>query len=179
MNTTSTPVLVNKKRPVSSPEDLLELKKSYAEMASSNIPESEMPSHVADPVVKINLSPENLQSIAQLVQESVKHDLQDLINSDILESKFESIVQRVLDGVAKLQDKVNDVKAENVALRKRVTDLERIVDKAEQYSRRNCLRLSGVSEQVSLSTDQFVLKMASDLDVQLSISDIDRSHRLG
>ena len=68
---------------------------------------------------------------------------------------------------------------ENQQLRERVEILERKVDQAEQYSRRNCLRISGVKEHPFESTDDIVLKMAADIESEVQLSDIDRSHRVG
>ena len=84
------------------------------------------------------------------------------------------------------------------------------MDAANQYSRRNSLRISGVTEFVGTplpqpfaglsassaivdmsskakkiptvsrkDTDAYVLKMCHDMGVQMSIDDIDRSHRSG
>ena len=54
-----------------------------------------------------------------------------------------SIVTGVLEG---LNVKVVALEKENVDLKKRVKYLEDSADQAEQYSRRNCLRISGLPE---------------------------------
>ena len=54
-----------------------------------------------------------------------------------------SIVTGVLEG---LQTKVATLEKENQDLRDRVEKLEAKADAAEQYSRRNCLRIAGVPE---------------------------------
>ena len=43
----------------------------------------------------------------------------------------------------------------------------------------NCLRISGVKEHPFESTDDIVLKMAADIESEVQLSDIDRSHRVG
>ena len=53
------------------------------------------------------------------------------------------------------------------------------VDQAEQYSRRNNLRISGYVEDNNENTDDIVMKMASDIGCDLQLSEIDRSHRVG
>ena len=105
--------------------------------------------------------------MVQIVQESFKSQVSDLVSS---------IVQGVLQG---LQTKVATLENENADLKNRVTSLETALDNAEQYSRRNCLKISGVPETTELSTDDYVCNLARAIDVDLTIDDIDRSHRLG
>ena len=63
-------------------------------------------------------------------------------------------------------------------LQSRVITLEEKQDYYEQYSRRNILRISGLPEK--LSNDHAVLRLCHDiLDVPISETDIDRSHRIG
>ena len=52
------------------------------------------------------------------------------------------------------------------------------LDKAEQYSRSSCLRISGVAATPEEVTDDIVISIASECGVDLSPKDIDRSHRL-
>ena len=52
-------------------------------------------------------------------------------------------------------------------------------DNAEQYSRRNCLRISDVPENNDEVTDNIVLDLATAIDADIKLEDIDRSHRLG
>lgn len=71
------------------------------------------------------------------------------------------------------------MKLANKELEKRVAVLERDSDALEQYSRRNTIRVSGIPEQNNEITDDVILKLAEDMNVQLSRADIDRSHRVG
>ena len=53
-------------------------------------------------------------------------------------------------------------------------------DDSEQYSRRNCLLVHGVEEQEQENTDNIVLNVIKEhLDIELSVKDLDRSHRIG
>ena len=45
-------------------------------------------------------------------------------------------------------------------------------------TRKNNIRLPGIAEKINEDTDQLVLGMAEDMNVQLALSDIDRSHRV-
>ena len=63
------------------------------------------------------------------------------------------------------------------------TDIEEwklVADEAKQYSRKNCLILTGVPEVQKEDTGDIVRNVAQKwLNVQLDIRGIDRSHRLG
>ena len=71
---------------------------------------------------------------------------------------------------------MTELQKENNSLRERVTILERGADTAEQYSRRNCLRISGVPAQTVEDTDDYVVQMSQPIGANLSNQDIDRSH---
>ena len=101
--------------------------------------------------------------------------------------------EAVKEATAPLQTQTNDLKsdtlqlqAENADLKSRVDELEKKVatnedniDSLEQYSRRNTLRISGIPEETTESTDTHVLELASDLNVNPFNHDRDRSHRVG
>ena len=54
------------------------------------------------------------------------------------------------------------------------------LDRQEQYSRRNCLLIHGINENKDEDTDDIVIKtLNSDLNLDLSINDLDRTHRIG
>ena len=53
-------------------------------------------------------------------------------------------------------------------------------DEMEQYSRRNCLVIHGITEHQNENTDRLVIDtINSKLNISLSANDIDRSHRIG
>lgn len=65
-----------------------------------------------------------------------------------------------------------------------IQDLKNRLDDMEQYSRRNCLKITGIKEHEGENTDQAVLNVINDIifkdaQVQLSMSSIERSHRVG
>lgn len=54
----------------------------------------------------------------------------------------------------------------------------------EQYTRRNCLKMSGIQENANDNTDQLVLNVVNNLvlkeiEEKITIKDISRSHRVG
>ena len=62
----------------------------------------------------------------------------------------------------------------------RIDKLEHLVDRQEQYSRRNCLLVYGIVETNDKNTDDLVLKTINEkLDMEITENEIDRSHRIG
>ena len=85
-----------------------------------------------------------------------------------------------------LREQIQSISEENMALRReneslkmRVQKLESASDNAEQYSRRNCLRVSGVRENSNENTDELILERTRSMNIDLSLQEIDRSHRVG
>ena len=80
-----------------------------------------------------------------------------------------------------LMEKISKVEQENKRLKERVTELEWVVDDLEQYGRRNCLRITNNwPERAGEDTDKMCLDLFKKyLKVDLSESDIGRSHRVG
>ena len=64
-------------------------------------------------------------------------------------------------------------------LKKELKDVSVRNDDLEQYSRRSCLRISGIPEKVSEDTTQIVLDLADRCGTNIGVDDIDRSHRVG
>ncbi len=74
------------------------------------------------------------------------------------------------------------LKSQNTLLLERVQKLETSADVAEQYSRRNCLRINGIPESidgVAVDLDTYVTNLCDKAGTDVSISDIDRVHRIG
>lgn len=158
------------KRELSSPLDLNDPKKVRALSSTSEASEME----AADNVMHVNFREEDLCKISDLLKSS-------------FESQFSSIVTNIVDGVLQgLNSKIEALEHENKELRGRVSDLENRLekvdekqDKADQYSRRNNVRLSGIAESDEESTDLIVTDLAKAIGSDLVLDEIDRSHRLG
>ena len=94
--------------------------------------------------------------------------------------------------ISKLKETLTKVTNENVALvsqleqaRKKLRDQEEETtrlwaeqDELEQYSRKNSLEIHGLPENVYSSTEEAVFKLAGALNVEMSVSDIELSHKL-
>ena len=182
MNATSTPICSSntKKRELTSPEDLNELKKNklLSESGSDTSSDISNLSIMADtvepaatseqsPLSQITLKENDLKTIADILRNTFEPQITAMISS---------IVKGVLDG---LTSHVKAVEKENESLRTRVAFLEAKSDAAEQYSRRNCLRIAGVPENATENTDTYVVELARAIEADVSIDDIERSHRVG
>ena len=54
------------------------------------------------------------------------------------------------------------------------------MERQEQYSRRNCILIHGLKEEMDKSTDDRVLKLFRDeLNEDVLLADLDRTHRIG
>ena len=164
----STP-LVNpqKKRQLSSPADQTQLKKtkpvSEKDSTGSIVPEE---SEAGIPRTQITLSEDNLAQISVYLRTSFESELTTLVFS---------IVGEV---VSSLSEKIRLLSEENAQRKRRVEELEIKVDQTEPHSRRNCLRLCGIPETAGEAVDEKIIEMATALESDISVNDIDRSHRL-
>ena len=61
----------------------------------------------------------------------------------------------------------------------KVDELSSDSEKANQYSRRNCLRITGVQEKDNDLIDKVVMDMVKAINADVTLDDIDRTHRLG
>ena len=116
-------------------------------------------------MANITLTDEHIAVIANIVTQS-------------LQSQTAAMVSSIVDGVlCGLKEKISSLEDENTTLKDRVALLGVKVDKAEQYSHRNCLRLSGLSETKDESVDEKIMELAVAIDADPTITEID--HRLG
>ena len=177
----------NKKRELPSPEFLIDTKKNRISASVSEAEsESEESENMSSPTVhdaanytNITLQESDLQKMAGIIQDSFQPRLAQQIQESLkfqVSDLVKSIVEGVLEG---LQSKVKTLESENAELRQKIQQLEAKTDLAEQYSHRNCLRISGVPETADENTDDYICDFAHALDVDLTINDIDRSHRVG
>ena len=107
------------------------------------------------------------------------------IDKRLLDIKEELQAQeaRILDLEATSKSKSTEIESLRSQLETRtntVNTLTRRLDSLEQYSRRNSLRFFGIKESPGESTDDVIIKLATDkLKMNLCKDEIDRSHRVG
>ena len=69
---------------------------------------------------------------------------------------------------------IKELKENISTLSKRLDDLDSVIDRQEQYSRRNCLLLHGIEEESNENTDQSVTEvLCESMGETISIQDID------
>ena len=154
----------NNKRVLSSPLDREDLKKQRALSLSSNTTEPPEMEESLDESSQVSCKDKDLQRISALLASS-------------FESRLTSIVSNVVDGVLNhLSTKVDTLEKENSDLRTKVEELQSKLEKTtadleqtNEYSRRNSLRISGISESSDNSTDEAVLHVAKEVGSAITI----------
>ena len=75
---------------------------------------------------------------------------------------------------------INNLKEEVSTLKGRVETLEKESDDQDQYSKRNCVLIHELEEDKDEIIDDLVASFINDkMDIDLSVNNIDRSHRIG
>ena len=101
-------------------------------------------------------------------------DLTSLV--EFLITKFDELEKRR----KKKYELINSLQIEVSSVKVEVKNLEKKADDQEQYSRRNCLLIHGLTETKTEDTDKMVLDVINNkLNVEISQISIDRSHRFG
>ena len=123
----------------------------------------DMKAEVAAAVEKAMRTPEVLKSLASVLVELVGPQLKDSMNFN--------------------NELISDLRQKLEARDKEVSDLKQLLqdktDQLEMYTRRNSLRIFGITESEKEDTDELALSVAKKISVPLDLSDIDRSHRVG
>ena len=94
----------------------------------------------------------------------------------------EKLIEGLNDVVAtneKIASELLIVKNVNSNLEKRITTLEKLQEKAEQYNKRNSVEISGISNDVlDNDLEEKVIEICKDSDIVITSSDIEGCHRL-
>ena len=111
-----------------------------------------------------------MSQIANVLKDSFIADMRDIIKAE-LSVMVKGITEGVLSGlnekVQKLESDNVKLRSENAELKSRVEKLEGAVEQAEQYSRRNLLRMSGIPEDPNERTDTIAVDIATAISVDL------------
>ena len=122
----------------------------------------------------IVIPPTEMLKISEMLKETFRGEIVTMVDSVVA-----GVLKGLQDRITSLEISNGALVQENKSLVTRLEVLEKRVDQAEQYSRRNCLRISGISEEVNENTDNIVMSLASDIGSDVQQSHIDRSHRVG
>ena len=124
--------------------------------------------------IEINLDETQILEIAEVLQSTFESKLTDMVSA---------IVSNVLGDVS---NKVSALQHENDALNDKVVQLERRIDLLEkqddannQYTRRNCLRVSGIQEEPGEQMGSIAKRLSTEIKVDIDLKDIYNMHRLG
>ena len=80
----------------------------------------------------------------------------------------------------KKDEMINSLGEKVLGLTEKVDKLSSLVGRQKQYSRRNCILIYGVKENQNEDTDEVVInKIKSEMDLDISPRDIDRTHKIG
>ena len=87
--------------------------------------------------------------------------------------EFDAIKETMCKDIDSLLERRED-------LDEKLTHIMEKLDDVEQYSRRNCLLFTGIVEKDDENTDQLIMDTCREgMGIELSLQDIDRSHRIG
>ena len=123
-------------------------------------------------------------TIATLVKENNKlsgdvADLRHIIaknNGEVEKLKKDFIKQNQY--VASLELELEREKKAAKQQRSDIQELQESLDELEQYSRKNSVEIHGIPEDIGISTDEVVCKVAAAVNVQIAQGNIEISHRL-
>ena len=119
-----------------------------------------------------------------------KNEFQDALASLVVNvnNSIKSIKSYLKDEINNLKDVIiKRLQDENVILRNRcsnleqkLTEFETSTNKLEQYGRRNNIIISGIPDSVKTEDlEESVTEILRDIDVKVTISDIESCHRVG
>lgn len=127
------------------------------------------------------------EKIDALIQDSVKSAIQNCM-ADIfkqIETKFEELFAKKNEEIENLKSSLSNLTLKVEQDKTIITELNEKMDALEQYSRRNCLLITGVPPTDNENTDSSVIEIARVMNSKLNspmditLKDIDRSHRIG
>lgn len=124
---------------------------------------------------------ELVETISSAVKKSVTANMEPILKG-MIDSIVDGVVSSLKNRITLVEESNEILRKENKILIDRVSELEKARIEAEQYSRRNSLRISGIPEsalEAGESTDEIVLNLCKDLGANVNINEIDRSHRSG
>ena len=122
-----------------------------------------------------------MNKLSLMLRDTYKCEIGNLVHS-VVKGVMKGLNARIdimEKNITELHQKNTDLENQNTTLTARVVSLEKATDQAVQYSRRNNSRISGYDEAEHESTDDIVIKMASDIGSDLLLHEIDCSHRVG
>ena len=131
-----------------------------------------------EPKVNITLRECDILQISSVLKTTFRDELRGELTKTVKDI-VDGVISGLSEQIKSLTEENADFRKENIDLKARIDKLEAATEAAEQYSRRNCIRVSGIPEENNENTDDIVLDVARAMDVNLDVEEIDRSHRIG
>lgn len=127
------------------------------------------------PMPQFSLSETDVMRIAMKTKTLLAKDIELIVST-----KVALAVQPFQSQLSSMQSELNSVKSELETLKGSIEKANIKHDDLEQYSRRSCLRISGIPEE-DPSEDVFslVLELSHTIGADIRPADIDRAHRVG
>ena len=132
----------------------------------------------------------NETAIKGIIENAIQHlatkdDMDKLIST--LEQKLEAVINEKIELAMKpFEDRIVSLENKLSLYEAHMEKLEVEVEKAEQYSRRSCLRIYGIpvpddanKSETSHDCVEKVLDLCKEMEVNIPDSEIDRAHRIG
>ena len=134
---------------------------------------------------------ERLEKLEERFQKSVTNHSDRM---DKIEDEVQGISTAHIRRIEQVEGEIHDLSCQNTRLRTENENQQEQIDALQddleiksmsledmmQYSRRNCLVITGIEETKGENTDEVVKDFAKNkLDVTVNDADIDRTHRLG
>ena len=136
---------------------------NMSNMMALHGPPSAIPAMPAMP----GLSEQDVIRIAAMMKQMLQQEITQLVDL-----KVNSATESLKSELKEVQDRCKKLEAEVKALQTRQDD-------TEQYSRRLCLRISGIRETENKDVQKIVLDFSNKVNANIDPTDIDRVHRVG
>ena len=119
-------------------------------------------------------------------------DKLEIVKNKIL-SEFQNFRDEYVKDITELKSSLEELKAQNITLKKKVKSLQHDVDEKEniiielekavaehqQYTRRNNVEIAGIPDSTTQELlEDKVIQLAGSIDIKLQSSDIEACHRL-
>lgn len=131
----------------------------------------------------------NIKNEIAVQTQAIKEELSDLKErmksiekaQEFLSSKYDSVsqvLQSIKKQLASTEKSVIKQQDEMLKLQTKVSEVDAIVDELQQYSRRDCLEISGIPRLPNDEPNKIIMELGDIIGVQMSESDISVAHRL-
>ena len=134
-------------------------------------PDNDLKCAIKQQITEAMSSPEVIDIITEAVYDAIEQRLEEKVTTKVYDA-INMDLEKKCSEIKKLENEMKSLKVS-------INAMENAKDDAEQYSRRNCLIMHGVSESPSENTDQKVIDIINqNLGIRIAPEAIDRSHRI-